>query len=173
MKSDRVEGVAKEVQGEFERERDATKETMRAALANAANLTVADVMTPAPTSVASDATAVDAARAMTTEDVGSLPVVDDDVLVGMVTDRDLVIHVLARDLDANKVPVSDCCSNDPIVARPDEPLDAALQRMASEQVRRLPVVEEGRLVGIVAQADVARAAEPGSTGEMVEEISRD
>lgn len=135
-------------------------------------LTVGDVMTPAPASVTSDAIAVDAARAMIEENVGSLPVVDDEALVGMVTDRDLVTHVLARGLDPREVPVSDCCSRDPVVARPDEPLDDALVRMAQEQVRRLPVVDRGRLVGIVAQADVARAADSGSTGQLVEEISR-
>ena len=60
-----------------------------------------------------------------------------------------------------------------MVATPDEPLDQALQRMASEQVRRLPVVAEGRLVGILAQADVAREAQAESTGQMVEQISQE
>jgi predicted transcriptional regulator len=59
------------------------------------------------------------------------------------------------------------------VATPDEPLDQALQRMAAEQVRRLPVVTDGRLVGILAQADVAREAKAESTGQMVEEISQE
>jgi CBS domain-containing protein len=109
---------------------------------------------------------------MQAEDVGALPVVHSGELVGMVTDRDLVIHVLAKDLDPNKTQVSEVCSEDPIVAQPDEPLDEALALMASEQVRRLPVVADGRLVGILAQADVARVAEPTSTGQLVEEISR-
>ena len=110
---------------------------------------------------------------MATENVGSLPVVDGEELVGMVTDRDLVLQVLAKDLDPSKVPVSDVCSENPIVAAPEEPLDTALQRMAQEQVRRLPVVAEGRLVGILAQADVARTAQPTSTGQMVEQISQE
>ena len=87
------------------------------------------------------------------------------------TDRDLVVEVLAKDLDPNKTLVADVCSEEPTVASPEEPLDSALQRMASEQVRRLPVVEDGRVVGILAQADIAREAEPEATGEMVEEIS--
>lgn len=132
---------------------------------------VEDVMTSGPTSIASDAMVVEAARRMAAEDVGSLPVVDDDRLVGMITDRDLVLKVVAKDLDPNKVPVSDVCTENPVTVEPGEQLDAALQRMAKEQVRRLPVVADGRLVGILAQADVARTAAVESTGRLVEEIS--
>ena len=136
-----------------------------------ADTTVKDVMTPGPTSIASDALVVEAARRLASEDVGSLPVVEGDRLVGMVTDRDIVLQVVAKDLDPNKVPVSDVCSESPVTAEPDETLDQALQRMAKEQVRRLPVVSDGRLVGILAQADIARTARPESTGRLVEEIS--
>ena len=138
-----------------------------------ATTAVRDVMTPQPTAIASDATVVEAARRMSSENVGSLPVVDSDKLVGMVTDRDLVLvlHVVARDLDPHKVSVADVCSDNPVVAAPDESLDDAVQRMASEQVRRLPVVADGRLVGILAQADIARTSRPESTGRLVEEIS--
>ena len=135
------------------------------------NTTVNDVMTPKPTAVASDAMVVEAARRMLSDDVGSLPVVEGDALVGMITDRDVVLSVVAKDLDPHKVPVADVCSANPVTAQPEEPLDDALQRMASEQLRRLPVVTEGRLVGILAQADIARAARPESTGRLVEEIS--
>ncbi len=133
--------------------------------------TVRDAMTASPTAIAGDKTVVEAARTMTTENVGSLPVVEEQKLVGMVTDRDLVINVLAKDLDPHKVPVADVATHDPVSASPDESLDTALQRMADEQVRRLPVVEDGRLVGILAQADVSRTAQPESTGRMVEKIS--
>jgi CBS domain-containing protein len=129
-------------------------------------------MTPAPSSIESGESAIEAARMMMAEDVGSLPVVNNGELVGMVTDRDLVVHLMAKDLDPNKVAVSEVCSEDPVVATPGEPLEAALARMAAQQVRRLPVVTDGRLVGILAQADVARTAAPSSTGQMVEEISR-
>jgi CBS domain-containing protein len=132
---------------------------------------VKDVMTSGPTSITSDAMVVEAARRMMSEDVGSLPVVDGDELVGMVTDRDVVLHVVAKDLDPSKVPVSEVCSETPVTAAADEPLDDALRRMATEQVRRLPVVMDGRLVGILAQADVARTARPESTGRLVEKIS--
>jgi len=134
---------------------------------------VRDAMTPSPHSIPADASAVEAAQAMASEDVGSLPVVEGDQLVGMVTDRDLVLQVLAKGGDADAVRVSDVCSRNPVVASPEEPLDDALWRMARERVRRLPVVSDGRVVGILAQADVAHAAQPGSTGRMVEEISKD
>jgi CBS domain-containing protein len=136
-----------------------------------AGTTVKDVMTAYPTSIESNAPVVEAARRMATEDVGSLPVVDDGTLVGMVTDRDLVLNVIAKDIDPHKVTVGEVCSEDPITARPDESLDDALTRMAKDQVRRLPVVDDGELVGILAQADVARTAHPESTGRLVEEIS--
>jgi CBS domain-containing protein len=136
-----------------------------------ADTTVKEVMTPGPTSIATDALVVEAARRLASEDVGSLPVVDGDRLVGMVTDRDIVLQVVAKDLDPNKVPVSDVCSESPVTAEPDEALDEALERMAKERVRRLPVVSDGRLVGILAQADIARTARPESTGRLVEEIS--
>ena len=133
--------------------------------------TVREAMSASPTVISSESTVVDAARKMTTENVGSLPVVDQEKLVGIVTDRDLVTNVLAKNLDPHEVSVSDVATDSPVVAQPEEPLDTALQRMAEKQVRRLPVVEDGRLVGILAQADVAQSASPQSTGQMVEKIS--
>jgi CBS domain-containing protein len=137
-----------------------------------AKATVSQAMTATPRSIESSESVVQAARLMASEDVGSLPVVEGGLLVGIVTDRDLVLQVLAKDLDPSKVTISEVASENPVVAKPDEPLDAALQRMAQEQIRRLPVVDDGRLVGILAQADVAREARPASTGEMVEQISQ-
>ena len=128
-------------------------------------------MTPGPTSIASDAMAVEAARRMLSEDVGSLPVGEGATLVGMITDRDLVLQVVAKDLDPHKVPVSDVCTQDPVTVGADESLHDALRRMAKEQVRRLPVLSGGRLVGIIAQADVARKASAECTGRLVEEFS--
>ena len=98
-----------------------------------ASTTVKDVMTSGPTSIASDAMVVEAARRMLSEDVGSLPVVDGDQVVGMITDRDVVLQVVAKDLDANKVPVSTVCSESPVTAEADESLDDALAKMAKSR----------------------------------------
>lgn len=136
-----------------------------------AGTTVRDVMTARPTSIARGAAVAEAARRMLSEDVGSLPVVEGEELVGMITDRDLVLNVLAKDRDPASVTVGDVCTSGPITVSPDEALDVALMRMAKDQVRRLPVVDDGRLVGILAQADVARTARPESTGRLLEEIS--
>ena len=75
--------------------------------------TVRDAMTASPTTIDANATAVDAARVMAAEDVGSLPVTEGEDLVGIVTDRDLVLHVLAKDVDPHKVVVSSICSENP------------------------------------------------------------
>jgi CBS domain-containing protein len=133
--------------------------------------TVKDVMTAHPTSIESTASIAEAARRMAQEDVGSLPVVQEGRLVGMVTDRDLAIKALARNVDPREISVGEVCSENPVTADPNESLDDALQRMAKNQVRRLPVATDGQLVGILAQADVARTADPESTGRLVEEIS--
>lgn len=135
-------------------------------------MTVREAMTTSPTTITTESSVVEAARLMASHDVGSLPVLDDGTLVGVVTDRDLVVHVLAKDADPHKVAISEVCSENPVVAGPEEPLAHALERMAREQVRRLPVVEDERLVGILAQADVSRSADANDTGRMVEEISR-
>jgi CBS domain-containing protein len=135
------------------------------------NERVREAMTPSPTTIDAKASAVEAARLMASQDVGSLPVVEDAKLVGMVTDRDLVLNVLAKDVDPHQTAVATVCSEKPVAVGPEDSLDEALQRMAREQVRRLPVVEGERVVGILAQADVSRAAEPAATGRMVEEIS--
>ena len=133
---------------------------------------VRNAMSPSPTTVGAADDVVEAARLMAAHDVGSLPVVDGEGLVGMVTDRDLVLQVLAKDLDPHTTTVSTVCSQDPVAVGPEHALDEALELMAREQVRRLPVVEDGRLVGILAQADVSRAANPEEAGRMLEEISK-
>lgn len=134
--------------------------------------TVREAMTASPRAVQVSTSAVEAARLMASEDVGSLPVVEGNRLVGMVTDRDLVFQVLANERDPATATVGEICSREPVTVRAHEPLDDALRRMAKEQVRRVPVVEGDELVGIVSQADVARVADSQATGQMVEEISQ-
>jgi CBS domain-containing protein len=132
---------------------------------------VRDAMTENPSSIDSAASVVDAARLMREQQVGSLPITDGDNLVGMITDRDITTSVVAEAADPQSTSVGNVCSREPISVEPDKDLDEAVQLMASNQVRRLPVVEDGKLVGIVAQADVALKENEQKTGELVEAIS--
>jgi CBS domain-containing protein len=134
--------------------------------------TVRDAMTPGVRAAAVTESLADAAQRMKDEDVGSLPVVEDDRLVGIVTDRDIVVRAVAERIDPQSVKVGDVASRDLVVVDPEQDLDEALALMARHQVRRLPVVEEGRLVGMLAQADVALEAKEKKVGETVEEISQ-
>jgi CBS domain-containing protein len=109
---------------------------------------------------------------MKQQDIGSLPVVDGARLIGVLTDRDIVIRAIADGGDPRTVQVGEIASHDVVTVRPDDDLDDALRLMAQHQVRRLPVVEDGQLVGVVAQADVAHEAKDKAVGQVVEEISR-
>jgi len=133
---------------------------------------IREAMTSNPTIVEPDTTAAEAARTMKSEDVGSLPIVEDGRLVGVVTDRDLAIRILAEDRGAD-TPVGEIASRDVVTADPEQSLEEAARLMAEHQVRRLPVTEEdGKLVGILAQADVAQAGHDSLTGEVVQQISQ-
>ena len=134
---------------------------------------VRDAMTENPRSIGASASVVEAARLMRDEHIGSLPITDDEELVGMITDRDITTRVVAEAADPKMTSVGDVVSRHLISVEPDEDLEEAVQLMASHQVRRLPVVENGRLVGIVAQADVALNLRENEqrTGELVEAIS--
>jgi CBS domain-containing protein len=133
---------------------------------------VRDLMTESPISCEPSTTAVDAAKTMANEDVGPVPIVQHGRLVGLVTDRDLVVRVLAEGRDPQSTTIGDIASSDLVTVQPDTDLQEALDKMSQNQVRRLPVVESDRLVGIVAQADVARALDEERTGEVVQDISR-
>src|SRR6478736_6451319 len=132
---------------------------------------VRDAMTADPRSIGKSMSVVEAARLMREQDVGSLPITDDEKLVGMITDRDITTRVVAESADPKVTSVEDVYSRDLISVEPDNDLEEALQLMARHQVRRLPVVENDRLVGIVAQADIALGKNEKQTGELVEAIS--
>jgi CBS domain-containing protein len=133
---------------------------------------VREAMTSNPCSIDADKPVAYAAKMMRDEDVGMAPVVEGDRLVGTVTDRDIVTRVIAEGRDPQSTSVREIASTDLVTIDPQQELDEALNLMARHQVRRLPVVEEdGRLVGVVAQADVAEHADSSKTGRMVEEIS--
>jgi CBS domain-containing protein len=133
---------------------------------------VQEVMTSNPTTVEANSPVIDAARIMKQEDVGIVPVVEGDLLAGTVTDRDIALRVVAEGKDPQSTSVREIASTDLVTVDPQQDLDEALRLMATHQVRRLPVVEGGRLVGIVAQADVAREADDKKTGDLVENISQ-
>jgi CBS domain-containing protein len=132
---------------------------------------VRDAMTENPRSIGASASVVEAARLMREEHIGSLPITDDEKLVGMITDRDITTRVVAEAADPQTTTVGDVYSQDLISVEPDKDLDEALLLMARHQVRRLPVVENDKLVGIVAQADIALAENEQKTGQLVEAIS--
>jgi CBS domain-containing protein len=134
---------------------------------------IRDVMTTNPSAVNPSTPIVEAARLMKTEDVGPLPIVEGDRLVGILTDRDIVVRGIAEGKDVQSTTAGEIASRDVVSIDPDQPLDEALRLMGQHQVRRLPVTEEdGRLVGIVAQADVALEGKDALTGKVVEQISR-
>jgi CBS domain-containing protein len=118
------------------------------------------------------------AQLMKKEDIGPVPIVDnedDRTLVGIVTDRDLVLKVIAEGLDSQKTRVEQVMSKKLVTCRAEDDVDTAMSAMAQYQLRRIPVVENNmKLVGIISQADVAtRMNEPEKTAEVVKEISEE
>ena len=133
---------------------------------------IKDVMTSDPCTIDADKSVAYAAKMMREEDVGLAPIVEDDKLIGMLTDRDIAVRVVTEKKDTNQIKVRDVASKQVVTIDPQQDLDEALRIMAKHQVRRLAVVEEdGKLVGVVAQADVARQGDDKKTGTLVEEIS--
>lgn len=123
-------------------------------------------------------TIVEVAQLMKNEDIGPVLIVDNDdskTLVGIVTDRDIVLKVIADQRDVNTTRVGDVMSKKLITCHADDNVDVAMKAMAQFQLRRIPVVEDNmRLVGIISQADLAtRVDEPKKTGEVVREISEE
>jgi CBS domain-containing protein len=133
---------------------------------------VREAMTASVSSVSPSQSLADAAEMMKGEDVGSVPVVEEGRLKAIVTDRDIVTRAVAERRDPQSVKVEEIASHDLVTIEPDQDLDEALALMAHHKVRRLPVVEEGQLVGMLAQADVALEARDARVGEMVGQISR-
>jgi CBS domain-containing protein len=133
---------------------------------------IREVMTTDVRACEPNVAVTDAAKLMAKEDVGPIPIVEEGRLVGLITDRDIVVRVIAEGKDPKLTKVGQIATKDLVNVSPDADLDEALKLMAERQVRRLPVVEGDRLIGIVAQADVARMGKDKKNGEVVEEISR-
>jgi CBS domain-containing protein len=134
---------------------------------------ISEVMTSNLCAIDTDKSVAYAAKMLRDEDVGLAPIVEGDRLVGTLTDRDIAIRVVAEGRNPESTTVREVASTELVTVDPQQDLDEALRLMAEYQVRRLPVVEDdGRLVGIVAQADIARQRDDAKTGEVVEQISR-
>jgi CBS domain-containing protein len=134
---------------------------------------VKDVMTERPRAVTPQTPLSEVAELMDTDDVGAVPVVDGDRLVGIVTDRDIVVRAIAKGKNQLGMPAGEVSSRELVTVSPEDDLSDALKLMAHYQVRRLAVTaEDERLVGVVSQADVALQAKEKETGELLQDISR-
>jgi CBS domain-containing protein len=134
-----------------------------------------DVMTEAPEYLKEDTPVREAAQRMAGEDAGALPVCDaSGHLIGMVTDRDIVVKLIAKGGDTSSAKVGELTGDQPEVVTigADDSVEEALKTMAEHQVRRLPVIDGTDMVGIVAQADLARELPPEKAGELLAAISR-
>lgn len=136
-----------------------------------------EVMTKDPVCCLPNDSALKAAELMKSGNIGSIPVIENEEgkkLIGIVTDRDLTLKIVAQGLDSKTRKIETLMSRNIVTCHPDDNLQKALDIMAEHQLRRLPVVDEnGRIRGIIAQADIAtRSDQPNKTAELVKEISQ-
>lgn len=124
--------------------------------------TVRDVMTANPTCLDARSNLVDAARSMRDGGMGAVIVMDGTTLCGIVTDRDIAIRAVAESKDTQQTTLGDICSRDIATVNPDTPIDEAVKELRGRGVRRLPVVEGDKPVGIVSIGDLAVEQDPGS-----------
>jgi CBS domain-containing protein len=137
--------------------------------------TARDIMSPDCTCVGEFDSVLDASKRLAELDVGSLPICgEDNRLKGMITDRDIVVKVLAAGKDPGRTRVAELAQGDreTVTIGADDSIEEALRTMADHRVRRLPVIDGHELVGIVAQADIARNYDEAKVGDLVEAISR-
>jgi CBS domain-containing protein len=134
--------------------------------------TAREVMTPDCECVGEKETVLDAAKKLKELNVGSMPICgEDNRLKGMLTDRDIVVKVLAEGRDPTSTTAGELGEGKPVTIGADDSIEEALRTMAEHKVRRLPVIDGHDLVGIVAQADIARNVDEDQVGDLVESIS--
>lgn len=133
--------------------------------------TVREMMSGDPESIDADATVQDAARIMQDLNVGSVPVLAGGRVAGIVTDRDIALRVIAENRSPAKVPVREIATADPLTVSPDTDMNAAAELMARHQVRRLPVVDNGKLVGMLSLGDVSVEGDAREAGRALKDIS--
>jgi CBS domain-containing protein len=134
--------------------------------------TAREIMTSGADHIDATATVMDAARKLAAEDYGALPICEEGRLKGMVTDRDIVVKVIAEGRDPESTRVIDLVQGEVVTIGADDTVEEALRTMSQHQVRRLPVIDGTELVGMVSQADIARNLPEEKVGELVEAISR-
>jgi CBS domain-containing protein len=134
--------------------------------------TARDVMSGGAECIGENQSMLDAARKMAELDVGAMPICgEDDRLKGMLTDRDIVVRVLAQDKDPAQTRAGELAQGKPVTIGADDSVEEALHTMAEHKVRRLPVIDGHDLIGVVSQGDLAKAVDEEQVGELVEAIS--
>ena len=134
---------------------------------------VGEAMSRRVAAIDAEAPVADAAERLAEQDVGVLAICQaGDRLSGVITDRDIVVRVIAQGLDPDELKVGECGSDEPATVSPQETLDQAARRMDEQQVRRLPVTDGGRLVGIVSHADLAAHGADLRAGRLLERLAR-
>jgi CBS domain-containing protein len=134
--------------------------------------TARDLMTPGAECVNVDETLADAARKMRDLDVGALPICgSDNRLAGVLTDRDIVVRSVAEGQNPAEVKAGDLAQGKPVTIGADDSVEKAMRTMSEHQIRRLPVIDGHQLVGMLAQADLAREMSAEDVGDVVREVS--
>src|SRR4051795_4246721 len=134
--------------------------------------TAREVMSGGADCIGENDSILDAAKRLAELDVGAMPICgEDDRLKGMLTDRDIVVKVLAQGKDPSSTTAGELGEGKPVTIGADDSVDEALQTMKEHKVRRLPVIDGHELIGIVSQADLAKAIDEQEVGELVEAIS--
>ena len=135
--------------------------------------TIRDVMTTDLVTVGPDATAAEAARAMRDRSIGPVLVVDGDTICGILTDRDITVEAVAAGKDPETTKVIDLCTANVQTVTPETSVEEAVQLMQDNSIRRLPVVEGGKAVGIVSLGDLTVQIDDSTAGQMIQDISTD
>ncbi|MGP3998761.1 CBS domain-containing protein [Streptomyces sp. 8N706] len=136
--------------------------------------TAREIMTPGAECIGSDDTVLQAALRMTDLGVGALPICGtDNRLKGMITDRDIVVNVLGHGRDPGQVTIGELAQGAAVTIGADDDAEEIMATMTEHKVRRLPVIDGDELVGIVAQADVARALSDPQVGDLLQALSTD
>lgn len=131
-----------------------------------------DIMTAGVDIIEAQSTAADAAKKLASDDVGVLPICDNGKLKGVVTDRDIVVKLIAEGKDPAQTKIVDLIQGEAITVGADDDVQEAIRTMKDHKVRRLPVIDGTELVGMVSQADIARSLPDTKVGDLVETLSR-